>query len=297
MRSRRSSLPTLNGASRGVCDASPMASDLVYVMVDFDGTGERAYEFTVSLSGAQRDGAISDETRFSYDWDGRWTSAVAETDEDFSVEWLLPWSLVPMRQISGHTRSIGIHFGRYVEALAQRHAYPGISFQQPRFVSVFAPIEVANFSQSLFSVIPYVSGSHDFVGDRGEFRSGLDLQWKPNGRVQLAAALNPDFGQVEADDLVVNFDAIETFFSDKRPFFTENQSLFERATPQGGQLVYTRRVGGSSDDGSGRAADIGIAAKLSARHTASTTVPLSPTKPTLQAAASSPCAMSIRVSA
>lgn len=244
-------------------DASPMASDLVYVMVDFDGTGERAYEFTVSLSGAQRDGTISDETRFSYDWDGRWTSAVAETNDDFSVEWLLPWSLVPMRPVSGAERTIGIHFGRYVEAHAQRHAYPGISFQQPRYVSMFARVEVANFSQSLLSVIPYASASHDFVGDRGEFRSGVDVQWKPNGRLQLAAALNPDFGQVESDDLVVNFDAIETFFSDKRPFFTENQSLFERATPQGGQLIYTRRVGGSSDDGSGRAADIDVAVKVS----------------------------------
>jgi hypothetical protein len=244
-------------------DASPMASDLVYVMVDFDGTGERAYEFTVSLSGTQRDGTISDETRFSYDWDGRWDSAVAETENDFSVEWLLPWSLVPMRQVSGDRRTIGIHFGRYVEALAQRHAYPGISFQQPRYVSLFAQVEVANFSQSLLQIIPYASATHDLAGDRGEFRSGVDLQWKPSGRLQLAAALNPDFGQVESDDLVVNFDAIETFFSDKRPFFTENQSLFDRATPQGGQLVYTRRVGGSSDDGSGRAADIDLALKLS----------------------------------
>lgn len=244
-------------------DASPMASDLVYAMVDFDGTGERAYEFTVSLSGAQRDGTISDETRFSYDWDGRWSSAVAETESDFSVEWLLPWSLVPMRAVSGAKRTIGIHFGRYVEALAQRHAYPGISFQQPRYVSLFARVDVTNFSQSLLSVIPYSSASHDFVGDRGDFRSGVDVQWKPNGSLQLAAALNPDFGQVESDDLVVNFDAIETFFSDKRPFFTENQSLFDRATPQGGQLIYTRRVGGSSDDGSGRAADIDVALKLS----------------------------------
>ena len=56
---------------------------------------------------------------------------------------------------------------------------------------------------------------------------GADIQWKPSGSFQLTAALNPDFGQVEADELVVNFDAIEVLFSDKRPFFAENQALFD----------------------------------------------------------------------
>jgi hypothetical protein len=37
--------------------------------------------------------------------------------------------------------------------------------------------------------------------------------------MQLTAAANPDFGQVESDDLLINFDATETFSSDKRPFF------------------------------------------------------------------------------
>ena len=61
--------------------------------------------------------------------------------------------------------------------------------------------------------------------------AGADIFWKPNGQMQLTATINPDFGQVESDDLVVNFSANETFFSDKRPFFTENQGIFEFATP------------------------------------------------------------------
>ncbi|HSR65899.1 MAG TPA: DUF5916 domain-containing protein, partial [Xanthomonadaceae bacterium] len=65
-----------------------------------------------------------------------------------------------------------------------------------------------------------------------------------------------------SDDLVVNFSANETFFSDKRPFFTENQGPFEFTTPSdNSQLVYTRRVGGRADDGSG-AGDITAAVKL-----------------------------------
>ena len=87
--------------------------------------------------------------------------------------------------------------------------------------------------------------------------------WKPNGQTQLLATLNPDFGQVESDDLVVNFDATEVFISEKRPFFTENQALFDFTTPSDfSQLLYTRRVGGPADDGSG-AGDIIGALKFS----------------------------------
>jgi hypothetical protein len=86
--------------------------------------------------------------------------------------------------------------------------------------------------------------------------------WKPNGQMQLTATVNPDFGQVESDDLVVNFSATETFVSDKRPFFTENQGIFEYTTPSDfSQLLYTRRVGGPADDGEG-SGDITAALKL-----------------------------------
>jgi len=74
--------------------------------------------------------------------------------------------------------------------------------------------------------------------------AALQCLWKPSGQLQLAATVNPDFGQVESDDLVVNFDATETFFFEKRPFITENQGIFEFTPPSDfSQLLYTRRVG------------------------------------------------------
>jgi hypothetical protein len=106
------------------------------------------------------------------------------------------------------------------------------SFERPRFLSDFERIEVANFSQSLLAITPYVSGLYDAVGKSSDGDAGADVFWKPNGQVQLTATVNPDFGQVESDDLVVNFSATETFISDKRPFFTENQGIFEFPTPR-----------------------------------------------------------------
>ena len=49
--------------------------------------------------------------------------------------------------------------------------------------------------------------------------------------------------------MVVNFSAFETFVSEKRPFFTENQSLFNSSIPNDDQILYTRRIGAGNSDG------------------------------------------------
>jgi hypothetical protein len=51
-------------------------------------------------------------------------------------------------------------------------------------------------------------------------------------------------------------------FTDKRPFFTENQGIFDLRTPANGQLVYTRRIGAAADNGSAASTDIDAALKL-----------------------------------
>src|SRR3546814_4489823 len=129
-------------------------------------------------------------------------------------------------------------------------------------MSDFTQVTVPVHSQSLLAITPYVVGGYDNIGRRSDFDAGSYVVWKPNGQTQLTATINPDFGHVESDDLVVNFDANETFFSDKRPFFTENQGIFDFGTPSDfSQLLYTRRVGGPADDGSGPG-DITAAVKL-----------------------------------
>jgi hypothetical protein len=69
----------------------------------------------------------------------------------------------------------------------------------------------------------------------------------------LDATVNPDFGQVEVDPAVVNLSDVETFYSEKRPFFIEGSSLFRFG--QGGasnyisfnwpgpDFFYSRRIG------------------------------------------------------
>lgn len=237
-------------------------ADRVNFSVDFDGDGRLAYNFMVTLGDAIGDEVISNENSFNADWDGNWDYALHEATDHWSVEMRIPWSVAAMRGSQAPLRTIGVHFDRVLASRNERSAASAASFTRPRYVSEFTRIEVEQQSaRGVLSVVPYVSVPYDLIDRHLDHRAGLDLFWKPSGDFQLSATLNPDFGQVEADDLVVDFSAIEVFFSDKRPFFTENQGIFDLRTPDEGRLVYTRRIGGPADD-DGHAADIDVALKL-----------------------------------
>jgi hypothetical protein len=236
--------------------------DRVNLMVDFDGDGRTGYNFTLSSTDDVFDAVVTNETQFNKDWDGSWRHAVSEDAQGWSAEMLIPWYTAPMRKGRDGRRTLKVYLDRVVGSTGERAAWPAVSYMQSRFLSGFEPVEVPVYSQSLLAITPYVSGLYDNVGGGSEFDGGADIFWKPNGQFQLTATLNPDFGQVESDDLVVNFGATETFVSDKRPFFTENQGIFEYTTPSDySQLLYTRRIGGPADDGNG-SGDITAAVKL-----------------------------------
>ena len=236
--------------------------DRVNLIVDFNGDGRTGYNFTVSYSGGVYDAVVTNESNFNKDWDGLWRSAASHDAQGWTVEILVPWYTAPMRHADDGRRIIGLYLDRVVAATGERDSWPLASFQQARFLSDFRRIEVPQYSQSLLAVTPYVSGLYDNVRGRSHLTEGADIFWKPDGQFQLTATLNPDFGQVESDDLVVNFGATETYISDKRPFFTENQGIFDFSLlDDNSQLVYTRRVGGPADDGHG-ASPIDAAVKL-----------------------------------
>jgi hypothetical protein len=235
--------------------------DSVNFIVDFDGDGNSGYLFNVGLSGAIQDGVVSNENVISYDWDTDWSWAVTETEDGWQVEMQIPWTVAPMRATDTPTRNMKVYFSRQLGGTSERMSYPAVSTERGTFLSAFERVEIPQYRKALFHYWPYVTANTDLITGKTKYKTGVDVFWKPSPNFQVSATVNPDFGQVEADDLVVNFDAIEVFFSDRRPFFTENQSLFDVRTADGSSLVNTRRIGANADDGSG-ASDIDAAVKL-----------------------------------
>jgi len=130
-------------------------------MVDFDGTGEIAYEFSVSISGSYRDGNIVNEVKTNYDWDGLWQRAVNEEQEQWTVEILLPWTIVAMREDDRETRRIGVSFHRRFNASNEMFAFPDASISRSRFISNFATIELKRYTSQEFYAVPYATATND----------------------------------------------------------------------------------------------------------------------------------------
>jgi len=201
--------------------------DTFGVTIDTTGHGIFAYWFTLALGDSKQDGKVLPERRYTNDWDGPWLGATTELDDGWSGEIFFPWSMMTMPNVEG-TRDIGFSFTRQVSFENERYQWPGHAYSAPQFVTALNTLQVNNVKPiKQLAVIPYASATVDDARDDKQAEAGLDLTWKPSSRFEINATINPDFGSVEADDVVLNLSASEVFFPEKRLFFLEGNEIFE----------------------------------------------------------------------
>ncbi|MEX1034296.1 MAG: DUF5916 domain-containing protein [Cellvibrionaceae bacterium] len=229
-------------------DQRQINRDAVFITLDSSAEGRYGYWFGIALGDSLMDGTILPERRYAGNWDGPWWGATAVTDTGWSAEMFLPWSMMSMPQ-TADPRTMGVYASRKVGYLNQRWAWPALPETQPQFMSVLDHLQMEDVApRQQYSIFPYSSVTSDRVEDEEHYKAGVDLFWRPSTDFQLSATLNPDFGNVEADDVIVNLTAIETFFPEKRLFFLEGQEIFVTA-PRATSgvpttLLNTRRIGG-----------------------------------------------------
>ena len=233
-------------------DAGRLNRDYVSFTLDTSGEGRYAYWMNLALGDNQVDGTALPERQYSINWDGAWYGATAETERGWSAEYFIPWSQMTMPQREG-VRRLGFYGSRQVAHLNKRYGWPPYPRSQAKFMSILQPLQVDGISpRQQWSLFPYASTTVDEVSNDTDYKAGFDLFWRPSTSLQLTATVNPDFGTVEADDVVVNLSAFEVFFPEKRLFFLEGREIFQE-TPRAGTstesgppvtLLNTRRIGG-----------------------------------------------------
>ena len=120
----------------------------------------------------------------------------------------------------------------------------GIDYIKPKRQLEIAPFTVVRYEKyEKEEGNPWASGS-DFG-----FDIGLDGKFGITNDLILDFAINPDFGQVEADPSEINLTAFETYFREKRPFFIEGKNISNFPLTIGDSpwssdnLFYSRRIG------------------------------------------------------
>lgn len=219
--------------------------------LDPTGEGLYAYWFGVNLGGTLQDGTVLPERQFNNQWDGPWDGASAEHNQGWSAEFFVPWSMMSMPDQGGETRRMGFYMSREVAHRNERWGYPALPKTAGIFLSQLQQIELVDISpKQQFTFYPFASFTWDNAEEEDRYQSGFDFYWRPTSNLQFTATVNPDFGNVESDDVVVNLTSFETFYPEKRPFFLEGNEIFvttPRARSGHGSpttLVNTRRIGG-----------------------------------------------------
>ena len=224
--------------------------DRVVLMIDFEGKGNVGYEFTVSLGDSLRDAIVINENEISQNWDSIWFAKTHQNSNEWFAEYFIPWGVAPIPEETSDKRKLKITVARKVHQDAEYYNSSGLWVMQTPFLSKFQTIYVDNYElnkeNKSFEFFPYISTTNDFIENNSSINIGGELFWDIDFQSKLDISINPDFGQVESDDVIVNFSANETFYPDKRPFFTENQSLFE-ITGQDLRFINTRRIGAIPD--------------------------------------------------
>src|SRR3972149_9345649 len=219
--------------------------------------------FGVSASGTQYDGVLFNDQWDDESWDGVWESKVVINSEGWFCEMRIPFSQMRFKENEKHVW--GVNFRRDISRKNEIDYLVYIPKNEQVFVSRFFDlIGIENIKPSSnIEILPYVIGKADYLqhspgdpfNDGSKYSPGIggDLKMSIGSNLKLNATINPDFGQVEVDPAVVNLGDVETFFSEKRPFFIEGSTIFTFG--QGGsrrnwgfnwaspQFFYTRRIG------------------------------------------------------
>ena len=237
-------------------DQRQVNRDSVSLTLDTSGEGRYGYWFGVNLGDTLMDGTVLPERQFTSDWDGAWRGASKTTDHGWSAELFIPWGTISM-PASEDIRRIGLYMSRKVAYIEERWGWPGLPDTQAKFMSVLQEMQFEDVNpKKQYSIYPFAAVGRDLIDDKNQYKLGADFFWRPSTNMQISGTVNPDFGNVESDDVVINLDATETFFPEKRLFFLEGQEVFvasPRADTRGNgvgnagapyTMVNTRRIGG-----------------------------------------------------
>jgi hypothetical protein len=222
-------------------------SDWFGVAIDSLMDRRTALQYMVNAAGVQRDSLIHSDNVFDDSWDGIWDSAVHRDGEAWTVELKIPFSMLRLDR-SADDQSWGINFVRINQRPWELSRWHVVPRDEAAFVSGFPQLTGLQGlkPRRRRELAPYISAQEkmrtaETYDDRGSSaRLGLDAQLGLTPSSHLSLTVQPDFGQTEVDEVVLNLSTLETFFPEKRPFFLEGTDIFQLP---GLQLFYSRRIG------------------------------------------------------
>lgn len=226
-----------------------------YILLSLDTFLDRrtAYSFGVTAAGVRIDHyhRSDSETDIDPGFNPVWEARVVILEDGWTAEMWIPFSQLRFNRAPEQLWGLNVH--RWIPSLNEDNYWVLVPRTEQGWASRFGELRgIRDIAASRrVELLPYVTGGSTVTGDRDPadpFDDGRNLQGQVGGDLKvglgpsltLDVTVRPDFGQVEADPAEVNLSVTETFFEERRPFFTEGGQLLR------GNVVnyfYSRRIG------------------------------------------------------
>src|SRR6266508_3163718 len=235
--------------------------DNIRLFLDTFNDQRRAYILGWNPLGIQQDGIMTEGSGWDFSVDVVMESKGMITSDGWTVEVAIPFK--SLRYVAGKDKLWGAHFWRRIKRfnneldmwmpinrdvsswLAQEghlSGLDGISAERTLELIPSLTLSETGRRKATLTSDQVNAGLKDpgrFVNEPVKFDPGLTGKFSITPNVTLDFAINPDFAQVESDQLVVTANQrFPIFFSEKRPFFLEGIDIFNTAIA----AVHTRAI-------------------------------------------------------
>src|SRR5689334_6097083 len=234
--------------------------DYVGILFDTFNDQRRAYEFDFNPLGIQADGIWTEGQNEDMSLDIVMESKGIVTSDGYTIEVAIPFK--SLRYVAGKDKLWGVHFWRRTKRLnnsldmwipmdrdksswlAQAGHLTGLEgISTERTLELIPSLTVSETGKRKsalpFNALARTPDPGRFVTEPVKLDPGLTGKYTLTPTVTLDFTLNPDFAQVESDQLVITANQrFPIIFEEKRPFFLEGIDIFQTQI----QAVHTRAI-------------------------------------------------------
>lgn len=236
-------------------DFAATANDNFSLMFDTFSDGTTSFFFGVTPYGVQREGLVAEGgSNFNNTWDIKWQAEAQRFENYYTIEIAIPFTSLKFPEGSTSWR-----FRPYRWNLQSGEQTTWTKVPQNQLLSSLAYMGELKFERPLgksrtpIALIPYVNilADKDYVTDNSgtDFKIGGDAKVAIGSGMNLDITLNPDFSNVEVDDIFTNLTRFELRLPEKRQFFIDNSDLFESFGNSFNEAkpFFSRRIGLARD--------------------------------------------------
>ncbi|WP_421805308.1 DUF5916 domain-containing protein [Flagellimonas sp.] len=228
-------------------------NDNISLMFDTFNDGTNAFLFGMNPYGVRREALISNggsgPSGFTTSWDVKWKGETKIYEGYYICELAIPLTSFKFKQ--GETKW---RFNSYRFDMQSNETSSWMKIPQNQLVYSLAFMGDMIFEKPLgksrtpMALIPYINGilAKDYENNEefNNFNVGGDAKISIGNGMNLDVTLNPDFSNVQVDNVIVNLSRFQVALPERRQFFIDNNDLFGSfGNERDANPFFSRRIG------------------------------------------------------